>query len=229
MVKVYQMRFAGTRALIATVTALVWLSLLSASGPKAWAQNAPPVSGSRDAKLAPAPAPPELVDANRLIRRGEFDRALERVDLYLKEKPRDTNGRFLRGVILVELKRTEDAISAFTELSQEHPDLAEPHNNLAVLFAGQGRLDRARYELEQAVLANPESATALENLADIHVRLAAQFYERSLAIEGNNRLARTKLNLARELGNQRPRNRAAPPAPPFPPSESATQAGEKKQ
>lgn len=176
----------------------------------------------RSAKSAPAAQPPELAEANRQLRRGASGDALATVEGYLKLHPRDVNAQFLRAVALAELKRTDEAIAAFNALVASNPDLSEPHNNLAVLYASQGRLDRARAELEQAVVANPENAVALENLGDVYVRLAARAYEQSAQLDGSSRSARAKLALARELAN----NRGPKPASP---NEPAVNAGEKRE
>ncbi len=159
------------------------------------------------AQTAPAPpAPvvaPEVQDARKLYRRGELGPALERLEKYLQAKPDDLNGRFLRGVILADQARVPDAIDAFTRITQDYPELPEAHNNLAVLYAGQGRYDRARLALEQALLANPADATAQENLGDVYIRLASQAYERAAGLAPANRSARAKLTLLRELSNAR--------------------------
>ena len=44
----------------------------------------------------------ELQEAQQLLKQGQVDRALERVDQYLKTKPKDARGRFLRGILLTE-------------------------------------------------------------------------------------------------------------------------------
>ena len=79
------------------------------------------------------------------------------------------------------------------------PELPEPHNNLAVLYAARGDLDRARAALDEAVRALPSYALAHENLGDIHLRLAERAYERATRADSANRAARAKLVLAREL------------------------------
>ena len=119
------------------------------------------------ALLAAAPATAqsdELQEANQLFKQGQFDRALDRVDVYLKGKPKDARGRFLKGLIFAEQGKPNDAIKVFTELTQEFPELPEPYNNLAVLYASQGQYDKARSALEMAIRTHPSYATAHENL-----------------------------------------------------------------
>jgi len=138
-------------------------------------------------------------DAQKLLRSGEQTEALASVDRYLKEHPKDARGRFLRGVILTEQKKTEEAIAAFRALNEEMPELPEPYNNLGVLYASQGRYEDARRVLETAVLAHPGYALAHENLGDIYAQMAAQSYQRASKLDPKSASLREKLKLADQL------------------------------
>ena len=152
----------------------------------------------------------ELQEAQQLLKQGQIDRALERVDQYLKTKPKDARGRFLRGILLTEQNRPNDAIRVFTELTQDYPELPEPYNNLAVLHASQGQYDKARAALEMAIRTHPSYATAHENLGDIYAKMASQAYDKALQLDKGNQGAQTKLNLIKDLfSNQRPPKVAA--------------------
>jgi tetratricopeptide (TPR) repeat protein len=148
----------------------------------------------------------ELQEASQLLRQGQLDRALDRVDGYLKNRPKDARGRFLKGLILAEQNKPNDAIKLFTELTQEFPELPEPYNNLAVLYASQGQYDKARTALEMAIRTHPSYATAHENLGDIYAKMASQAYGKALSIDKANTTAQTKLNLIKDLfpGDARP-------------------------
>ena len=140
----------------------------------------------------------ELQEAQQLLKQGQVDRALERVDQYLKTKPKDARGRFLRGILLTEQNKPQDAIKVFTELTQDYPELPEPYNNLAVLHASQGQYDKARAALEMAIRTHPSYATAHENLGDIYAKMASQAYDKALQLDKGNQGAQTKLNLIKE-------------------------------
>jgi Flp pilus assembly protein TadD len=94
-------------------------------------------------------------DVNRLLRQGSPAEALAKADAYIAGKPRDPQMRFLRGVILTEQGRTADATLAFTQLTQDFPELPEPYNNLAALYAQQSQFERARDALETAIRLSP--------------------------------------------------------------------------
>jgi tetratricopeptide (TPR) repeat protein len=146
-----------------------------------------------------------LQEANQLFRQGQFDRAMERVNNYLSSKPKDARGRFLKGLILTEQNKPNDAIKIFTDLSQDYPELPEPYNNLAVLYASQGQYDKARNSLEMAIRTHPSYATAHENLGDIYAKMASQAYDKALQLDRGNQAAQSKLNLIKDLFSQGPR------------------------
>lgn len=150
--------------------------------------------------LSALPARADGVDeATTLLRKGQATQALARVDALLKENPKDVRGRFLRGIILTEQNKANEAISVFRALSDDRPELPEPYNNLAVLYAGQGRYDEARRVLETAILAHPGYALAHENLGDVYARMAAQSYDRAGKLDAKSTSARTKLKLIDQL------------------------------
>jgi tetratricopeptide (TPR) repeat protein len=146
----------------------------------------------------------ELQDASQLLKQGQLDRALERVDAYLKGRPKDARGRFLKGLILAEQNKPAEAIRIFTDLTHEFPELPEPYNNLAVLYASQGQYDKARTALEMAIRTHPSYATAHENLGDIYAKMASQAYDKALSLDKSNAPLQTKLNLIRDLFSSSP-------------------------
>jgi tetratricopeptide (TPR) repeat protein len=143
-----------------------------------------------------------LQDANQLFRQGQFDRAMDRVNGYLATRPKDAKGRFLKGLILTEQNKPNEAIKIFTELSQDYPELPEPYNNLAVLYASQGQYEKARSSLEMAIRTHPSYATAHENLGDIYAKMASQAYDKAFQLDRSNQAAQGKLNLIKDLFSQ---------------------------
>lgn len=147
----------------------------------------------------------DLQEAQQLLKQGQIDRAMERVDQYLKSRPNDARGRFLRGILFTEQNKPNDAIRIFTELTRDYPELPEPYNNLAVLQASQGQYDKARAALEMAIRTHPSYATAHENLGDIYAKMASQAYDKALRLDKSNQAAQTKLNLIKDLFTTGPR------------------------
>ena len=157
----------------------------------------------------------DLQEATRLLRQGQSAQALEKVNQFLSAKPRDAQGRFLRGLILVEQNKTAEAISVFTKLTEDYPELPEPYNNLAVLYASQGQYDKAKTSLEMSIRTHPSYATAYENLGDVYAKLATQAYDKALQLDSNNPTAQSKLSLIRDLftGSTRPGKTSAKSEP----------------
>ncbi len=147
---------------------------------------------------APARAD-DLQDAAALLKSGQREQALERVNRVLASKPKDPQARFLKGLIFTEQGNTKEAIDVFTKLTQDFPELPEPYNNLAVIYASQGQYEKARVALEQSIRTHPSYATAYENLGDVYAKLASQAYDKALQLDSSNTGAQNKLSLVREL------------------------------
>jgi ketosteroid isomerase-like protein len=160
----------------------------------------------------------EYSDVAQLLRNGKTAEAMAKVDQYLSSKPRDPQMRFLKGVIQRDTGKTSEAISTFTRLTEDYPELPEPYNNLAVLYAGQNQLDKARSALEMAIRTNPSYTTAHENLGDVYAKLASQAYGKALQLDSANPAVAPKLSLIRELFNPATGKGQRPSAAPTLPS-----------
>jgi len=141
----------------------------------------------------------DLREAQKLYGQGRLQPAMELVDAYLKAQPREPQGRFLRGLLLTEQKKVNEAIQVFTSLTEDFPELPEPYNNLAVLYASLGNYDKAKSALELAIHTHPSYATAHENLGDIYAQLASRAYDRALQLDKNNTSAQVKLSMVKDL------------------------------
>lgn len=149
--------------------------------------------------LAPAVHADTLQDISKQIKQGQHAQALEQIDKYLAGKPKDAQGRFLKGIVLTEMNKPNEAIAVFSKLTEDYPELPEPYNNLAVIYAQQKQYDKAKQALEMAIRTHPSYATAHENLGDIYARLASQAYDKALQIDSSNSSAQNKLALIRDL------------------------------
>jgi Flp pilus assembly protein TadD len=152
-------------------------------------------------------------NAQAALRSGQPQRALEISETALKTFPNDAQLRFTRALALNQLNRLAEAEAAFTDLTQEYPELPEPYNNLAVVRAAQGKLDQARAALEDAIRAVPGYGLAYENLGDIHAQLAARSYRRALELEPGSRTIAPKLKLVSQVGAQPASAPSTQPAP----------------
>lgn len=154
----------------------------------------------------------DVESIRRLAAAGQAPAALNGVDRLLIAKPKDASLRFLKGVLLTDARRSADALQVFERLTEDFPDLPEPYNNLAVLYAGQGDFERARVALVAALRANPRYSVAQTNLGDVHLQLARQSYQRALELAPADASLPAKLTSLRALTDSYPLPAAAVPA-----------------
>jgi len=161
----------------------------------------------------------DYAEITQLLKAGKAAEALAKADQRLAAAPKDPQLRFLRGVAQADAGKQNEAIVTFTKLTEEFPELPEPYNNLAVIYANQNQLDKSRAALEMAIRTNPSYATAHENLGDIYAKLASQAYSKALQLDGANaNSVKPKLALIRDLftaetGTRTTRPAAAAPTP----------------
>ncbi|MDA8127740.1 MAG: tetratricopeptide repeat protein [Betaproteobacteria bacterium] len=182
------------------------------------------VAVAAGAMLAGPPArADEIQDINLQFRNGDLPAALDHANRYLAKNPKDARARFLKGLILGDLGKTDDAIEVLKGLTGDYPELREPYNNLAVLYASQGRYEAARDALEMAIRAHPDYATAHENLGDIYAKMAAIEYDKALSLDAKNATAQTRLKLLQTmLGGQTTQPAAKPASAPAAPAGEAS-------
>lgn len=134
----------------------------------------------------PGSAADAVYEVNQLLKKGKREQALEQIDAYLAAQPKNAWGRnitqmrFLKGTLLADLRRNDEAVQVFAKLTQDYPDLPEPYNNLATLYAMQGNYDGAKDALERGLRTDPAYATAYRNLNEIYARIATSAYDRTV-------------------------------------------------
>ncbi len=142
----------------------------------------------------------------QLLDQGNAKQAAKQADSYLKQNPGDVEMRFMQGVIATEQKHNAQAIKIFSSLIRDFPNMPEPYNNLAVLYAADGQERKAAEALEQAIRTNPSYTTAHENLGDLYARMASEAYSKALQLDGSRKAIPPKLALITQLvpGQQSP-------------------------
>lgn len=165
----------------------------------------------------------DYAPVNRLLRDGQLSQAMARADQYLAKNPRDPQMRFLKALIQQDGGQREAAIASYERLIQDYPELPEPYNNVAVLYASQNRFEKAREALEMATRNSRSYAIAHENLGDVYARLASEAYRQAVQLDAGNTTVAPKLALIRQLINNPAANRLAPfPGPVSPPAAAAS-------
>ena len=91
----------------------------------------------------------------------------------------DVQLRYQQGRALAALDRHDEATAIWQQMTTDYPELPEPWNALAIEYARQGQLQRARDALDMALVSDPKFKPALENLGYVQMRLAQQSFERA--------------------------------------------------
>ncbi len=138
-------------------------------------------------------------DIQLLINQGEYKEALKLTENQLAADNSDIKLQFMKGLVLTRLDRYRDAEKVFIQLTIDNPELPEPFNNLAVVYAAQGKYTEAEEALKNAINTHPSYATAHENLGDIYAKMASRAYNQALELDTSNKAAREKLSLVNEL------------------------------
>jgi tetratricopeptide (TPR) repeat protein len=139
-------------------------------------------------------------DAYEYIRRGETQKGLELIRLFLEQHPQVRNGWFLLGWALRQLSRWEDAAASFRkalELGGGPPGLEDEvslRNELAICLMETGDFKGARRELEAALREEPENVKIISNLGVLALKNgnpgeAAAFFRTVLALEPEDPVA----------------------------------------
>ncbi|MDN5939458.1 MAG: tetratricopeptide repeat protein, partial [Salinisphaera sp.] len=151
-----------------------------------------------------APLWADAGDIATLLDQTQPKKALTASDAWLKDHPDDAQVRFLRGRALAAVGRTDDAIEVFAAMASADPQLPGPANNLAVLYAHQGKYEEARRWLEAAMQTSPAYAIAHRNLGDVYTALAALAYSKALEPDGQPRALGVQLEMVARLHQSRP-------------------------
>lgn len=123
----------------------------------------------------------------------------------------DIGQRLQQGSALAEQQQVDQAIEVFKRLLQDHPDLTEAYNNLAVLQARQGRYAEARSNFEKALRTSRSHATAYDNLVQMYALQASLAYARALQQRPATSDAAPRFTMLQEI-DPMPRTQASLPA-----------------
>jgi len=120
-----------------------------------------------------------------LISRGKAQAALDLIEsreaqIAASTAPgTDVQLMFQKARALTALKRVDEAQAVYRDMTLRFPELAEPWNNLAIIYIQRGSLDEAEQALKTALMNNPEYGSAIGNLADVRLLMALRDYRRA--------------------------------------------------
>lgn len=111
-----------------------------------------------------------------------YSEARDVLDPLLARDPGHARARALDGILRARSGRLSEAVAVFEALRRDYPDMIEAHNNLAVIYAVQDRLDDARTTLLEVLEHRPD-AVAYANLGDVYTKLARRAYRRARELD----------------------------------------------
>lgn len=149
-------------------------------------QEAPPWSGYHAAETLATNGNPEL--------------ALRQLDARLASTPDDRKAAYLKGLILMQLRKSDEAERWFRMMQSNFPDMPQPYNALAVIYDGRGDLAGARQILQDLLERHPDQQGARVNLGNIYLKLARQEFEKALKEKPDDAMIRRKLEAIQESG-----------------------------
>lgn len=77
----------------------------------------------------------DLQEGRQLIREGHYKQASDELTIFLEISPKNTEGRFLRGLAYQNLEQFSLAIQDYEKILQQDPKYSKAHYNLGMIFA----------------------------------------------------------------------------------------------
>ena len=125
----------------------------------------------------------DLFDAgtiDQLIKNDQLILALEKVDQLLDLQPNAAVPLFLKARILTTDGKSDQAVTIYEKLIAVEPDLPEAYNNLGLIYAAGGNLEKATKYFQLGLQTNPTYATLYQNLSTLYAARAISAYRKAL-------------------------------------------------
>jgi Flp pilus assembly protein TadD len=128
------------------------------------------------------------------IKQAHYEQVLQLTQQALSQTPRDPKIRFWQALAQEKLGQADQAMQGYRTLTQDFPELPEPHNNLGTLLLKQGDLDGAQLAFQEALRMDAQYPQALENLADVLNMQAKRLYQKALQASPDKLRLTQKIN-----------------------------------
>ena len=114
---------------------------------------------------------------------GRYNEALTQISTILADNKDDFRALLLKGNVNKLMGNTDQAVSIFKELIEQYPQMPEPYNNLAVLYADTGQTALAVETLQQVFSTSHSYSAAFNNLRNLYNEMASSAYREALDIK----------------------------------------------
>jgi Tfp pilus assembly protein PilF/ketosteroid isomerase-like protein len=145
-------------------------------------------------------AAPPKTELQKMLADKQFDAALKSANEAIRLNPQDFGALLAKGIALTAQNQRQEAISLYQKMIKEFPESTEPYNNLAALYAADGKYENARLALEKAMQTQGSYAVAYKNLNTVYTKLADQAYNKALEAGTEKSEQTLQLNLLTEQG-----------------------------
>ena len=148
----------------------------------------------------------QLNSIQKKINENKFTEALRLTQTMLNDNPQQPGAQFMRALALAGLGKLDEAVSGYELILKSKADIKpfipEIYNNLATLYAKQGKLDLAKKTLEKGMATNQKYKTLYDNLSAVYVEMARGAYSKALKLGVQAKSVRLKtlpLSLEKQL------------------------------
>ncbi|MDO4642306.1 MAG: tetratricopeptide repeat protein [Cardiobacteriaceae bacterium] len=137
--------------------------------------------------------------AQSMAENGNPQGALRQLNIRLAARPDDGRAAYLKGLVLMQLGKGEEAERWYKMMQVNFPELPQSGNALAVIYAGRGDLPAAESALRDLLQKHPEHVSARVNLARLYVQMAQAEYEKALKGDPDNAMIARKLEALKAM------------------------------
>ena len=117
---------------------------------------------------------------NQLIGNNQLVLALQKIDQWLDLQPNDAAPLFLKARILTIEGKNNQAVMIYKKVIEVEPDLPETYNNLGLIYAAGGNLEKATKYFQLGLQTSPTYATLYQNLSTLYATRAIAAYRKAL-------------------------------------------------
>lgn len=134
-----------------------------------------------------------------LISRGEEEKGLEEIRLFLEKNPKVWNAWFMLGWGLRRIENFSAAKQAFEKaLTCEGGETSDTYNELSICLMEEGNFKKAKLMLEKALSQDPENTKIISNLGYLELKegnpaKAAAYFQTVLEYDPNDKIALAEL------------------------------------
>lgn len=114
---------------------------------------------------------------------GQLQQALVETNRIIQSQPGSVDALFLKAQIESDASNTGAAIDSYKAVIAIDPGHMESYNNLAALYAQQGKLELASEALENAINTDPVFSTVYANLRAIYIEMSKKHYRQALKLK----------------------------------------------